>query len=68
MSKIRVGIAGAGFVSHIHMAAYEENKNLFEVVGVCALHPENAEKFVKRYGLKKYIKITTSSVKITRWM
>lgn len=56
MSKIRVGIAGAGFVSHIHMAAYEENKNLFEVVGVCALHPENAEKFVKRYGLKKIYK------------
>lgn len=56
MSKIRVGIAGAGFVSHIHMAAYEENKNLFEVVGVCALHPENAEKFVKQYGLKKIYK------------
>ncbi|MCS7175617.1 Gfo/Idh/MocA family protein [Pseudothermotoga sp.] len=53
MSKIKVGIVGAGFVSHIHLTAYRENREYFEVVGVCAAHIENAEKLARRYGIEK---------------
>lgn len=53
MNKIKVGIVGAGFVSHIHINAYKENKEFFEVVGICAYHVENAEKIAKQYGISK---------------
>ncbi|MFN3283368.1 MAG: Gfo/Idh/MocA family protein [Pseudothermotoga sp.] len=53
MNKIRVGIVGAGFVSHIHINAYKENKEFFEVVGICASHVENAQKIAKHYGISK---------------
>lgn len=53
MAKIRVGIVGAGFAAHIHVAAYRENREYFEVVGVCAAHRESAEKFARHYGIDK---------------
>ncbi len=53
MNKIRVGIVGAGFVSHIHIAAYRENREFFEVVGVCAAHRENAERLARQYGIER---------------
>ncbi|MGB9820717.1 MAG: Gfo/Idh/MocA family protein [Pseudothermotoga sp.] len=52
-NKIRVGIVGAGFVSHIHINAYRENKEFFEVVGICASHIENAEKMANHYGISR---------------
>ncbi len=56
MSKIRVGLVGSGFVSHIHLAAYRENHEYFEVRGICAAHVENAEKIAKQYGIPKVYK------------
>ncbi|KAF2958863.1 oxidoreductase [Thermotoga sp. Ku-13t] len=53
MNKIRVGIVGAGFVSHIHIAAYRENREFFKVVGVCAAHRENAERLARQYGIER---------------
>ncbi|MGB9790147.1 Gfo/Idh/MocA family protein [Thermotoga caldifontis] len=51
MKKVRVGIVGAGFIAKIHMAAFKENYQLVDVVGVCAGHKENAERFAKEYGI-----------------
>lgn len=53
MNKIKVGIVGAGFVSHIHINAYKENKEFFDIVGICAYHVENAERIAKQYGISK---------------
>jgi len=53
MKKIKVGIVGAGFVSHIHIAAYRENREYFEVAGVCAAHRESAERLARQYGIEK---------------
>lgn len=51
MKKVRVGIVGAGFIAKIHMAAFKENYQTIEVVGVCAGHRENAERFAKEHGI-----------------
>ena len=51
--KIRVGMVGAGFVSHIHFNAFQENSSLVEVVGVCAQHPERAKEFAQKYEIPK---------------
>jgi len=53
MKKIKVGIVGAGFVSHIHIAAYRENREYFEVVGVCAAHRESAKRLARQYNIEK---------------
>ncbi|WP_448530988.1 Gfo/Idh/MocA family oxidoreductase, partial [Pseudothermotoga sp.] len=53
MKKIKVGIVGSGFVSHIHIAAYRENREYFEVAGVCAAHRESAERLARQYGIEK---------------
>lgn len=53
MNKIKVGIVGAGFVSHIHINAYKENKEFFDIVGICAYHVENAKGIAKQYGISK---------------
>lgn len=53
MKKIKVGIVGAGFVSHIHIAAYRENREYFEVFGVCAAHRESAERLARQYNIEK---------------
>ncbi len=51
MEKVRIGIAGAGFIAKIHMAAFRENYPYIEVVGVCASRRENAEKFAAQYDI-----------------
>ncbi|HEY8542719.1 MAG TPA: Gfo/Idh/MocA family oxidoreductase [Pseudothermotoga sp.] len=56
MNKIKIGIVGAGFVSHIHINAYRENKEFFDIVGICASHVENAEKVAKQYDIPKVFK------------
>ncbi|MEJ5228978.1 MAG: Gfo/Idh/MocA family oxidoreductase [Pseudothermotoga sp.] len=56
MNKIKVGIVGAGFVSHIHVNAYRENKEFFDIVGICASHMENAEKVARQYGIPRVFK------------
>ncbi len=52
MDGLKVGIVGAGFVSNIHLEAYERVTGIpVEVVGVFAV--DNAEAFAKKYGIKK---------------
>ena len=51
MDKVRVGIVGAGFASHIHIDAYKRNYPLYEVVGVTSFHTESARKLAERYGI-----------------
>ena len=51
MKRIRVGLVGAGFVANIHMAAYNENREFFEVKAVTARHVENARKFAEKYDI-----------------
>ncbi|MEJ5229017.1 MAG: Gfo/Idh/MocA family oxidoreductase [Pseudothermotoga sp.] len=51
MKKVRIGMVGVGFIAKIHMAAFRENHPYVEVVGVCASHRENAERFAAEYGV-----------------
>ncbi|HDM70540.1 MAG TPA: gfo/Idh/MocA family oxidoreductase, partial [Thermotogales bacterium] len=51
MRKIKVGLVGSGFAANIHMTAYNENREFFEIVAVTAKHVENAKKFAERYGI-----------------
>lgn len=56
MKKVRIGLAGAGFIAKIHMAAFREISEIVEVVGVCASRIENAQKFAQQYGIPKAYK------------
>ncbi|HBT38535.1 MAG: Oxidoreductase domain protein [Thermotoga sp. 50_1627] len=51
MKRVRIGIVGAGFIAKIHMAAFRQNHQIVDVVGVCAGHRENAERFAKEHGI-----------------
>jgi len=53
MKTLKVGVVGAGFVSHIHMDAYERvaGNVKIEVVGITA--KEGAEELAAKYGVKK---------------
>lgn len=53
MNKVKIGIVGAGFVSHIHLNAYRESSHLCEIIGITAKHYENAKKVADKYGIKK---------------
>lgn len=53
MKKVRIGIVGAGFIAKIHMAAFRENHQIVDVVGVCSGHRENAERFAREYGIPR---------------
>lgn len=56
MEKVRIGIVGAGFVSHIHINAYKESPHICEIIGITAKHFENAQKLAEKYGIKKVYK------------
>lgn len=52
MKTVRIGLVGAGFVSNIHMDAYEKVVGVpVEVAGVAASTLGEAEAFAKRYGI-----------------
>jgi len=52
VKKIRIGLVGAGFVSHIHMDAYEKVVGIpVEVAAVVAATRAEAEPFARRYGI-----------------
>lgn len=52
MKKIKIGLVGAGFVSHIHMDAYNQVIGIpIEVLGVFSRTKEKAECFAKQYGI-----------------
>lgn len=54
MRPIKVGILGAGFVSHIHMEAFKKVAGVpVEVAAVVSRGRESAEKLAKKYNIKK---------------
>lgn len=53
MKKIRVGIVGSKFAAELHVNAYEQNKEYYEIVGVCSRHRKNAEIFAKKHKIKR---------------
>ena len=54
MDKVRVGIVGAGFVSHLHMNAYLRVAGVpIEVVAIADINKEQGEKFAAQYGIKQ---------------
>lgn len=47
MEKLRIGIIGAGSISHFHMVGYQANSDIAEVTAVCDLNLERAQEFAK---------------------
>ncbi len=54
MDKVRVGIVGAGFVSHLHLNAYQRVAGVpVEVAAVADINREQGEKLAAQYGIKQ---------------
>ena len=51
MEKLRIGIIGAGSISHFHMVGYQANSDIAEVTAVCDLNLERAQDFAKKYNV-----------------
>lgn len=51
MSKLRVGIIGAGSISEMHFEGYAKNEQA-EIVAVCDLNEERAREKADKYGAK----------------
>lgn len=49
MSKIKVGIIGAGSISESHMNSYQKNPDA-EIVAICDLNEERAKAAAQKYG------------------
>lgn len=52
MSKIRIGVIGAGNISEVHLDAYKKNKEV-ELVAICDLNEERAKQKAEKYGAAK---------------
>lgn len=55
LKKIRIGLVGAGFISHIHVNAFRQ------VIGIpvelaCIVSKEKEEKFARQYGITRIYK------------
>jgi len=55
VKKIRLAIIGCGRISSQHFEAIEANSNLVELVSVCDLVKEKAEKAANSYGVSYYL-------------
>lgn len=53
MNKIQVGIIGTGGISRVHMRGYEKNTDIIEVVAVCDVVKDVAERAAKEWGVRK---------------
>lgn len=53
MEKIRIGLVGAGSLSHEHTKIYKQMENV-ELVAVCDIKPGRAEEYAKKYGFKSF--------------
>lgn len=53
MKKIRVGLVGAGSISHNHTVMYKKMENV-ELVAVCDIKEGRAEEYAKKYGFKRW--------------
>ena len=50
--KLKVGLIGAGGIANaVHLPAYSRMKDLFDVVAVCDIKKERAEKASEQYGI-----------------
>ena len=57
MKKVKIGMVGAGFVSKIHMDAYEKVIGIpVEVAGIVSGTRAKAEAFAEDYGIKRVYK------------
>lgn len=52
MSKVRVGLIGAGSISEAHLNAYVNNSKV-ELVAICDLNEERAREKAEKYGAKE---------------
>lgn len=52
MSKVKVGVIGAGSISAVHFDAYVNNAEV-DLVAVCDLNRERAEQKAEQYGARK---------------
>ncbi|TDF96175.1 Gfo/Idh/MocA family protein [Paenibacillus piri] len=52
MSKVKVGVIGAGSISNVHLTAYAANPDV-ELVAVCDLNAERAGNKAEQYGAAK---------------
>lgn len=51
MEKVRIGIVGAGSISHFHMVGYRANSDMAEVTAVCDLNEARARAFAEQYQI-----------------
>ncbi|MEC0246773.1 Gfo/Idh/MocA family protein [Paenibacillus chitinolyticus] len=52
MSKLKIGVIGAGSISELHFGAYAKNEQV-EIHAVCDLNEERAKEKAKQYGAVK---------------
>ena len=53
MSKVRIGLVGAGNIANTHMTNYQ-NVTDAEVVAICDIDKGKAERLAKKYGVEKF--------------
>lgn len=53
MSKVRIGLIGAGNIANTHMENYKNVKD-GEVVAICDIDKGKAERLAKKYGVEKF--------------
>lgn len=52
MTKLRVGVIGAGSISQFHLEGYKQNSNV-EIVAICDLNEQRAQEKAEKYGAKE---------------
>ncbi|PYI55085.1 Gfo/Idh/MocA family protein [Paenibacillus flagellatus] len=52
MSKLKVGVIGAGSISELHMGSYKNNPNV-EMYAICDLNEQRAKGLADKYGFAK---------------
>ncbi|WP_338788722.1 Gfo/Idh/MocA family oxidoreductase [Metabacillus sp. FJAT-53654] len=53
MSKLKIGVIGAGSISDMHLQSYEKNERV-ELYAVCDMNIKRAEEKATKYGAAKY--------------
>src|SRR5699024_3072292 len=53
MSKIKIGVIGAGSISELHFDSYKNNQEV-EIVAVCDLNEQRAKEKAEKYGAPNY--------------
>ena len=53
MSKLKVGIIGTGGISHCHMDGYKQLTDILDVVAVCDIDGEKAQRYAEQYNVPR---------------